>query len=541
MQNVPGKSFKCGPMALANVQKAKGDLSPEFSKEVYEIQSPQTGFNLVQVLDLANANGMRMQMAFREPGATVIFPCVVNWKLAHFGAITAGEFGKYHLEDPTFVQDFWITASAIDAESSGYFLVRAGELPAGWRTVEREEGEKVWGKGNTSSRDTGGVGAKDEKVPDSDCHTGMPVASVHAMMVSLSISDNPVEYEPAVGPGGTFTVSYSQRTTAPDNPNYSNLGPRWTFEWSSFVTYNPNAPSASATLSERGGGQLIYSGFSASSNNSTIAWTSPTRLLRSAATGAMTFERVYPDGSKEVFAKDDGVIVTGGTMQKKAFLTQIVDPSGNALTFGYDANLRMTTITDAVGQVTTIQYDPTALISDPAKFYRIANVVDPFGRTGNFTYDTSGRLQSIKDSINLTSSFSYGASNFIANMTTPYGNSTFTSTDGPGLARSVNLTDPQVGTERVEFVNSNFTASVDPSEVPSGPGLLVFNQWMNSRNTFYWDKKAYAEAPGDYSKARVYHWLHTLPNVNVTDRIIESTKEAFSSRVWYNYVGTSNA
>ena len=30
-----------------------------------------------------------------------------------------------------------------------------------------------------------------------------------------------------------------------------------------------------------------------------------------------------------------------------------------------------------------------------------------------------------------------------------------------------------------------------------------------ARNTYYWDRTACALGYGDYSKARLYHWLHT--------------------------------
>ena len=32
------------------------------------------------------------------------------------------------------------------------------------------------------------------------------------------------------------------------------------------------------------------------------------------------------------------------------------------------------------------------------------------------------------------------------------------------------------------------------------------------RNTFYWDKQAMQLYPGDYTKARIFHWLHEADN-----------------------------
>jgi len=61
------------------------------------------------------------------------------------------------------------------------------------------------------------------------------------------------------------------------------------------------------------------------------------------------------DGSKAVFSQSDGAIGTS----RKVFLTQILDPFGNAVTLTYDGNLRIVAITDAIGQVTTLTYGNT--------------------------------------------------------------------------------------------------------------------------------------------------------------------------------------
>lgn len=538
MNTRPGRSFKCGPMALLNVRKSMGSVPDAVVQAIHDVQSPPTGFNLQQLSEMSESLGVKLQPAFREPGSQVIVPSIVNWKLAHYGALVALEEGKYHLVDPTFMNEFWITSVALDEQSSGYFLVPEGPLPAGWRAVEKEEAETVWGKGTTTSSDGGATGAGNLQCPDGKCGTGMPSASVDAMLVSLTIQDIPLVYSPARGPGGPFKVYYSQRITGlPTNPNFTNLGPQWACELVSFVTYNPNSASATVSLFDRTGGTTTYAGFNSSNNTSSAEWASAARLVRSAATGSLTFEKRNPDGSKEVYARDDGTTISGGTTSKRVFLTQVVDAQGDALTFTYDSQNRVTQITDASGLSTTFEYTLSA-VTIPANAYKVTKATDPFGRTALFGYDANGKLNSITDALGLTSTFTYSATNpnFIDTMTTPYGTTKFAFGEA-GTARWLETTNPLGDTERVEFRNSTTNTSVSASEVPSGMGVL--NQWMDSRNTFYWDKKAYKEAKGDYSKAKNYHWLHTSANTNVTDRIPESIKDAFSSRVWFNYVGTS--
>jgi hypothetical protein len=66
-------------------------------------------------------------------------PAVVNWKVGHYAALIAEENGLYHLQDPTFGNDTWTSRRALEAESSGYFLVPAGKLPKGWRKFRRRK------------------------------------------------------------------------------------------------------------------------------------------------------------------------------------------------------------------------------------------------------------------------------------------------------------------------------------------------------------------------------------------------------------------
>ncbi|MGH8550819.1 MAG: polymorphic toxin type 10 domain-containing protein [Methylococcales bacterium] len=64
----------------------------------------------------------------------------------------------------------------------------------------------------------------------------------------------------------------------------------------------------------------------------------------------------------------------------------------------------------------------------------------------------------------------------------------------------------------------------------------VFNAYVNGRNSFYWDKHALKMAPGDYTKARLTHWLHGV-NTAVSVAVKESEKQPLENRVWYSYPG----
>ena len=61
---------------------------------------------------------------------------------------------------------------------------------------------------------------------------------------------------------------------------------------------------------------------------------------------------------------------------------------------------------------------------------------------------------------------------------------------------------------------------------------------MNLRNTYYWDKKAMAEAPGDYTKARITHWLNTDYDINTVSDVPANIKQPLEDWVWNDYPGS---
>lgn len=106
---------------------------------------------------------------------------------------------------------------------------------------------------------------------------------------------------------------------------------------------------------------------------------------------------------------------------------------------------------DAIGQVTTLEY---AHASDPTL---LTKVTDPFGRFATLGYDAEGRLSSITDAAGMTSTFTYTTGDFIRAMTTPYGTTSFRHEPGNTSAtyRVIEAVDPVGGRERLEFTMSD--------------------------------------------------------------------------------------
>jgi len=532
MQNRPEIAFRCGPLALHQIKLSMEPQNPG-TELIHASASTQKGFSLPQVAELSQQLGLNFQTAFCEKDAAFVVPSVVHLKVDHYAALIRQEGDHYLLQDPTFGNGAWVTRAALESEASGYLLIPPGVLARGWRTVETQEGETVWGKGFTTGNDPDPHGPCDPATQGGDtCNTGeckgMAVPRVHLMLVSLNINDEAVGYAPPVGPAVRFTARYNQREAhQPGNFNYSNFGSKWTFDWLSYITDNPGTPSADVTYYIMGGGTRTFTGFDASTKTYAFQQFDQTRLIRISPN---TYEMFSRDGSRKVFSQSGGSIGT----ERKIFLTQLIDPFGNAVSLTYDANLRLVAITDAIGQVTIISYE------HPTDTFKITKVTDPFGRFASFEYDTSDRLIKITDVIGITSQFTYDEGDFITSLTTPYGVTSFTKSES-GTTRSLETVYPDGNKDRVEFIQSTTLGIPGSDPLHSVPaGMETKNEFLFFRNTFYWDRNAYAHAYGDYTKARLYHWLHSA-DLTSTAGIIESTKEPLEGRVWYDYAGQSSS
>jgi RHS repeat-associated protein len=369
--------------------------------------------------------------------------------------------------------------------------------------------------------------------------SGMTRYTFMSLLASLHLEDTPIEYNPPVGPRMKFTLTYNHREAKqPPVFNFFNVGQKWTFNWLSFIEDDPATPSANVLRYLAGGGSrqhLHNSGGVFRPEQSDGA------LLVRVSSNPITYELRLPDGSKSVFGHSNGAT----TNPRRVLLTQVIDPQGNSVTLDYDSQHRLTGINDAIGQTTTLQYGNA---SNPLL---VTGITDPFERSAQFAYDSNGRLESITDALGVVSSFTYEAApgTFITSLTTPFGTTTFAKTEGVGSASqaSIQATDPDGETERTEYLHAApgiaFSEPVD--QVPAG--MTTRNEYLNYRNSFYWDKEAFKSActisngvtTCDYTKARLKHFLHlTTP---LASRVLESIKNPGESRTWYFYPGSTNA
>jgi RHS repeat-associated protein len=527
MHNRSSEAFRCGPFALDSLLR-RTNANYQTPDEIHRFKSTMRGTSLAQIHAVAQALGQPLLAIRRRPGSAVPVPSVVHWKVGHFAAIVDRQGDRLVMRDPTFGDDeLRLRTGTLDEEASGYFLVFDQPLAAGWNAVASDEAVTVWGTGVGAGVDPGdsGPGAPPCGPPNCPASGGGPpgqglaVASIKQMLVSLTLTDTPVWYTPPKGPAVEFTAWYNQREAfQPQTFSYSSLGQKWTFNWLSYITDDPTNASAPVETYMRGSGVDKSTNY----NPSTQTYAPTVRyqaVVKRTVTSPVRYERELPDGSVEVFDQPDGA----STFPRKVFLTEIKDPHGNALTFTYDASLRIVAATDALGQVTTLSYQ------HPTDSLKITKVTDPFGRFATFAYDSSGRLQAITDMIGLTSSFSYGTADAVRTLTTPYGTTTIALGDWSQF-RWVEITDPLGGKERAQYSHG---LTYSESSVPTG--MAINNSQLNDGNTMYWDKRTMAIAPGDPVAAVEYQWAYVSSGLYMSAAVPLSIKRPLENRVWFNY------
>jgi RHS repeat-associated protein len=382
--------------------------------------------------------------------------------------------------------------------------------------------------------DTDGNPDKDGgKKPPCNSATGLAGYQFDRSRASLLLSDIPVGYTPPRGPRVLFRVKYNHRAVEqPQTFTYGNLGPRWRYNWVGYVNDQlgsaaPFLPWIVVTLP--GSGTETYKQMNQTTGETERHWKSRAILVRT-STNPIRYERRLPSGAKQVFEAPDGGPTFPG---RKVFLSDIVDSRGQSIHFTYDSSMRLVSVTDALGQVTTLSYE---LAADPLK---VTRVTDPFGRFATFTYTASGRLAAITDVIGLTSSFAYEADDFISTLTTPYGKTSFRhEPGGQSYYRLVESTDPLGGVQRLEYhyQHTGLSATAPAGEVPTG--FSTENNYLDRYVTLFWNKRAMALNPGAVSSAKITRWLNA-PDMywGGPTAIPQSIKRPLEYRIWFRYPG----
>ena len=327
--------------------------------------------------------------------------------------------------------------------------------------------------------------------PPDNSGCGMPVWSVSQPYISLWLHDEPLGYQPAVGPRVSFELAFKQReSTLGFNTNLFSVGKRWDCSWLSYVTQDTNGFN---TVNFPGGGQQTF--------YATNDYVTNTRLTGNTNSG---FTLSYPDGSQNIY----GLIVTNsnGAFQE-AFLTGLRNAQGQQTTLNYYSNapssspvVCLQSVIDGDGRTNLIYY----VAANSYSTNLIGQVVDPFGRTNFLAYDSSGHLTNITDVAGNSTALYYDTNDWATNMITPYGTNSFAITDTGGAnvapnGRSVLVTQPDGSHELYLYQDSaaGVTNAYPTNQVPgTSPYTNTFdNSDLNLRNSFHWGPDSTLHCP----------------------------------------------
>jgi hypothetical protein len=362
MRNRPGESFRCGPLAVLSVARAKKiNLGKKTEAFLAKNQSPSKGFSIPDVQRMSTELGLNLRVAKREVGAPVITPAVVHWKVGHFGAVILERDGKYLLKDPTFAEDLWVTADALDHEASGYFLVPSGTLPTGWSPATLKETASLRGKGAVGLIGNGRTSKADHQVGGA-CQSdrsslAMATYRIHTLAASVHIEDTPIQYHPAYGPDLSIEVGYNQREAdQPETMAYTNFGPHTVSNWISYTRHDDHI-----FMSEVGGGSVAV-------QDLVIPGVFPGdpmsgELIGPKTSGSPGFQLTRRDGGVDYYEQSVGDPDDG---PPNVYLSRRLTPDGQQATIEYDTTLpsRIHQIIDATGLptvfTTIIRVSPTS-------------------------------------------------------------------------------------------------------------------------------------------------------------------------------------
>ncbi|MGH9392178.1 MAG: cysteine peptidase family C39 domain-containing protein, partial [Vicinamibacteria bacterium] len=203
------------PSGRVALERLLANEEPGISREreLGKLHATAEGASLRDVLGFAERVGLKMQAAHRSPGADVPAPALMHLRAGHFTAVVEKRGPKYRLADPLLGGEVWMSARALEEEASGYFLIREGALPPGFRKAEPPEVEAVRGKCKWPVPVPEATGECEDQAggcTGSGGSPGMASYSFHTLLASLHITDTPVGYTPPRGPSVHFQVTYNQ-------------------------------------------------------------------------------------------------------------------------------------------------------------------------------------------------------------------------------------------------------------------------------------------------------------------------------------------
>jgi RHS repeat-associated protein len=571
MAGRPGAFYRCGLYALVQFADLE-HVDPQSRRQLLMKQAPESGFSLSELAGLAASNGIAVSAVRRPAGAVIPVPCVAHWKLGHYVAILEKKGDNYRVVDPSANGEIWMSQQAIDAESSGAFLLASDKTPASWQRISENQCATIRGRGGDNTipdpndcppcicppcdqdqdDDQDDPPTADDDPPDvssdgtdgSPSCCGMAVWRVSEPYINLWLADTPLFYHLSSGRMMSLNVFYKQRGEF-KGVNVGSFGPNWECNWIGILEQQPSGVYSNHLA---GGGLLQF----------TIGQPEYTsgRLLGvvSSTSGNIASEdgNASPNGSSgsvsvPVIASSRGTTnryayaYTFANGVQYNFLTRRVDRYGRYTQYNYETVNNQVVNGQNVGAITRIrtivdQDDRTNWVNYTNAIFPnlITSVSDPYNRTNYFIYNTSGLLTNIVDMGGLSSSFLYDSTGVITNLHTGYGNTGFQyllcNDIGGNICRFLLVTEANTNHQLYAYRDCFVDPGTGQADGSVGVPCTMDGSLIVYRNSFHWNRQQYAVvkannpaalpgdilsqnsilklAAADHLNAEVKHWCH---------------------------------
>ncbi|MBI4847383.1 MAG: hypothetical protein HY808_02220 [Nitrospirae bacterium] len=392
--------LNCGTQALAYLLEKDGKKA-EARKVVEMLPESFQGHRIKDLSHIASKLGYDLAAIRVSPLELNSLPLPA---IMHVNRKNEGDSGHYwilekvagdnlKLFDPQSGMRFSQSIEEFTREWSGNALVFSNKEMLPGISLKEGEMEQIYGGccGVPRSEDDMGDPQEDAGgLQDDECSNGAPVWNVNMINMNLFMTDTPMWYTPTIGPPVKIQLSYNSQSSI---AQYEPFGNKWQFNYASYLVVDTGG---NVTIFMPDGRRDVYA------IDYQGGYTKPYGVFNTLTKIAENhFELAFSDGAVYVYN------IPQGTSSLQPFLVEIKDAYNQKLTFGYNNNVQLTTITDASGKVTTINYNPDDLID---------RVDDPFGRSAAFEYDANRNLSKITDMGGYWTSLTYDVDVYLTSV-----------------------------------------------------------------------------------------------------------------------------
>jgi RHS repeat-associated protein len=421
---------RCGTEALAKLLAQMGEA--QAAQDVLAIPAnPEYGFRVDELAEIARRSGVTLVGVKAGSTERLQTPFLAHYGFKHFVAVMRRDHdGNVIVFDPLQNHEVTLTAEEFAREWSGVALVpptKRGLLSGLGNRIARlwrsgAKGDPQLLAASQLKEYTGGCcgienpntdeGGNVTRVGGSRCDgsAGLSTWSFAPSSVNILIRDTPLWYEPAIGPGVAFSMSYNAIDA--DN-NLPSFGSKWMFNYHSYCVETPGYGNGMVTVFMPDGRNDVYSPISG-----TNTYTPPGRVFSQLVRlGTNQFSLTAPDGTVYRYGQP-----AGATNVQQALLASIEDRYSNTVTLVYDGqpNPKLIAVVDALAKTSRIFYSASGLIT---------NIVDPFGRGMVVTYSNE-YVSAVRDMGGVESRYTFYTNgleaDYVKTLRTDCGSVTFT-------------------------------------------------------------------------------------------------------------------